>query len=508
PAGAFATPFPLSEDLFLAAYTPDPLAREGSVQREAAYGIYLVDSLGGRELIYRDPSMSCFSPIPIRSRLPPPVLPPTVKDENETATGVFFVKNVYQSTHPVPAGSVESVRVVRVFPQTIETPPSRSITPYEMPKQIVGTAPIGTDGSVAFRAPARQPLLFQLLDHNGMAVMTMRSLVYLQPGETSGCVGCHEPRHLAADRPVAPSGMKVHELLPPAGPHYEGGLSFARTVQPVLDRYCICCHGLGKAEAHVDLLGMLEEVTFPRDQWPGPNKMIVSRAYRSLVTCKGLVKVAHADMETDYSMPKDYFAHAGRLAPMLLSGHPDENGKARVNLDRQSLARIIDWLDVNAVCYGDYSWNKLEWRQPWPDSERALREHIRGRFGPALAEQPYAALVNVALPEESRILKAPLDVKADGWGSFPEKGWRGTTDSDYLRTRRLVEASIAPQRQHDIAGTCGRDDRCKCDSCWVRSKNNRDREMAISKVVPDELPPRLEIQYTHGGEFRKEGEPW
>ncbi|MGO8750471.1 MAG: hypothetical protein ACLQNE_31375, partial [Thermoguttaceae bacterium] len=482
PAGAFATPFPLSEDLFLAAYTPDPLAREGSVQREAAYGIYLVDSLGGRELIYRDPSMSCFSPIPIRPRLRPPVLPPTVKDENETATGVFFVKNVYQSTHPVPVGSVKSVRVVRVFPQTVETPPSRSITPYEMPKQIVGTAPIGKDGSVAFRAPARQPLLFQLLDHNGMAVMTMRSLVYLQPGETSGCVGCHEPRHLAAECLVVPSDMKVHELCPPAGPRYEDGLSFARTVQPVLDRYCIRCHGLGKTEAHVDLLGTMEEVIFPRDQWPGPNKMIVSRAYHSLLTPKGLVKVAHADMETDYSMPKDYFAHAGRLAPILLSGHPDENGKARVSLDRQSLARIIDWLDVNAVCYGDYSWNKLEWRQPLPEGERALREHVRGRFGPALAEQPYAALVNVALPEESRILKAPLDVKAGGWGSFPEKGWRDTTDLDYLRTRRLVEASIAPRGQHDIAGTCGRDDRCKCDSCWVRSKNNQDRETAALKV--------------------------
>ena len=67
PVGAYATPFPLSEDLFLAAYTPDHLVREGSVQREAAYGIYLVDSLGGRELIYRDASMSCFSPIPIQT---------------------------------------------------------------------------------------------------------------------------------------------------------------------------------------------------------------------------------------------------------------------------------------------------------------------------------------------------------------------------------------------------------------------------------------------------------
>lgn len=476
PVGAYATPFPLSEDLFLAAYTPDPLVREGSVQREAAYGIYLVDSLGGRELIYGDAAMSCFSPIPIRPRPRPPVLPPSAKEEKETATGVFFVQNVYRSTSPMAAGSVKGVRVVRVFPQTVESPPSRSITPYEMAKQIVGTAPVSEDGSVAFRAPARQPLLFQLVDREGMAVMTMRSLVYLQPGETAGCVGCHEPRHLAADRPAMPAGMKIHELRPPAGPRYEGGLSFARTVQPVLDRYCLGCHGLDKTEGRVDLLGTLEQVTFPRAQWPGPNKMTVSRAYRSLVTCEGLVKVAHADMETDYSTPKDYYAHAGRLAKLLLSGHADEKGSARVNLDPESFARIVEWLDVNAVCYGDYSWNKLEWRQPSAEGESALREHIRARFGPALAAEPFAALVNVALPEESRILKAPLAAEAGGWGLFPDKGWRDARDPDYVRTRQRVEASIAPPQHHDVAGTCGRADRCACDSCWVRLKNSRDRE--------------------------------
>lgn len=476
PMGAYATPFPLSEDLFLAAYTPDQLVREGKVQREAAYGIYLVDSLGGRELIYCDAAMSSFSPIPIQPRRRPPVLPPSAREGGETASGVFFVKNVYQSAHAIAAGSVKSLRVVRVFPQTVETPPSRSITPYEMPKQIVGTAPVGEDGSVAFRAPARQPLLFQLLDAKGMAVMTMRALVYLQPGETASCVGCHEPRHLAPERPAMPAGMKVHELRPPAGPHYEGGLSFARTVQPVLDRYCIDCHGLEKTEGEVDLLGTLAHVTFERKQWPGPNKMIVSRAYRSLVTREGLVKVAHADMETDYSTPKDYFAHAGRLARLLLSGHADEDGKARVNLDRESFARIVDWLDANAVYYGDYSWNKPEWREASPEGERALRKQIHAKFGADLAEQPFAALVNVALPEESRILKGPLAAKAGGWGLFPGREWRDTADPGYVHMRQLVEASIAPGGHHDIAGTCGHNDQCTCDSCWVRLKNSRERE--------------------------------
>ena len=58
-----------------------------------------------------------------------------------------------------------------------------------------------------------------------------------------------------------------------------------------------------------------------------------------------------------------------------------------------------------------------------------LREEIRRRFGPQLAEQPLAALVNVALPEESRILQAPLAAEAGGWGLWPEAGMaqcRGT----------------------------------------------------------------------------------
>jgi len=497
PKGAYANPFPLSEDLFLAAYTPELLAREGRVQSVAAYGIYLVDRLGGRELIYRDPAMSCFSPIPLQPHPRPPVLPLAPKEEAETNTGVFYVENVYRSTQPIAAGSIRSLRVVRVFPQTIQTPPSRSITPYEMPKQIVGTAPVGADGSVAFRVPAGQPLFFQLLDENGLAVMTMRALVYLQAGETLSCVGCHEPRHVAPARPrnvpaggfaevlaeagggspaasarlladSAAFGAIVHDLRPPAGPRYEGGLSFARTVQPVLDRHCIECHGLNKTEGDIDLLGTLESVTFDRKPWPGPNKMTVSRAYRSLVSREGLVKVAQADMETDYSTPKDYFAHAGRLAKMLLAGHPDRDGKPLVQLDRESFQRIVDWLDLNAVCYGDYSWNKPEWRTPLPDGERALREHLRARFGAAFAAAPLAALVNVALPEESRALKAPLARTAGGWGQIPENGWADTAGTEYIATRRLVEATIAPLPTHDIAGTCGRDVKCLCDSCWVR----------------------------------------
>lgn len=470
PVGACANPHPLNEDLFLVAYTPDTLVREGKVQRANAYGIYLIDTLGGRELIYRDPDMSCFAPIPIRPRPKPPVLPSAV--ERDDATGVFYVNNVYQSTQPIPPGSIKSLRVVRLFEQTVETPPSRGKAIIDMPKRIVGTVPVGEDGSAAFRAPAGRPLLFQLLDENGMAVLSMRTLVYLQPGEIAGCVGCHEPRDRTT-RPVAlPCEITVHDLKPAAGPRYEGGLSFARTVQPVLDRYCIGCHGLDKTEGDLDLLGTLKDVTFPYPTWPGPNKMVVSHAYESLMNRPDLVAIAQRNFETDFSTPKDYFAHAGALAGMLLAGHPDADGKARVTLDRESFQRIVDWLDTNAMFYGEYSWNKVEWRKPSPEGERALRDHIRQTFGEKLSEQPFAALVNVAQPSESRILKAPLATAACGWGQHQMGGWSDTSEAGYQKMSRLVEAAIASPDFRDIADTCARD-QCLCDTCWVRKERAR-----------------------------------
>jgi len=47
--------------------------------------IYLIDSLGGRELIYRDPEISCLEPMPLMPRTRPQVLPSQVAD---TGSGI------------------------------------------------------------------------------------------------------------------------------------------------------------------------------------------------------------------------------------------------------------------------------------------------------------------------------------------------------------------------------------------------------------------------------------
>ena len=44
---------------------------------ETGYALYLIDVFGNKELIYRDPEISCFMPTPLRSRPRPPVIPDT-----------------------------------------------------------------------------------------------------------------------------------------------------------------------------------------------------------------------------------------------------------------------------------------------------------------------------------------------------------------------------------------------------------------------------------------------
>ncbi len=477
---SFSTPYPLSEDLFLAAFCPDPYTGSmARVPRHDAYGIYLVDTLGGRELIYRDPEISCFAPMPVRPRPTPPVLSSSLPEETTQAKGVFYLQDVYQSTQSIPRGTIRWLRVNELIPQPTQRVPYSSAVRFEVLKRVVGTAPVDESGSVAFEAPAGVPLQFQALDQNGMAVMTMRTFTYLQPGERASCVGCHEPRTSSPVIQPPPTAGRVLKLEPPAGPQYQGGFSFAKTVQPVLDRYCIDCHGLRETAGKIDLLGTINATdaniasTFRR--------LLPSTSYASL-TRGGqngrLVKIAQyggAGNETWYSRPKDYFAHGGTLAEILLKGHE------KVELDPQSRQRIIDWLDLNAQFHGTYSWNKDEWRRPDPKGEKLLREYVRRRFGNELAGQPFAALVNVALPDESRILKAPLALEAGGWGQIERGGWKSSDEPDYQELQRLVRAAIQPLPYHDIAGTCGRDEDCRCLSCWVRKVKEERRKRIATK---------------------------
>ncbi|MCL4177486.1 MAG: hypothetical protein KJ072_07035 [Verrucomicrobia bacterium] len=64
-------------------------------------------------------------------------------------------------------------------------------------KRSLGTVPVAADGSAYFAVPAERFVYFQLLDANRMLLQSMRSGTPAQPGEMTGCVGCHENRRTA-----------------------------------------------------------------------------------------------------------------------------------------------------------------------------------------------------------------------------------------------------------------------------------------------------------------------
>jgi len=456
--GSYTSPWPLSEDLFLVAYMPDRLAyqvwmeknRPDKImfQRDSAYAIYLIDTLGGRELIYRDPDMSSVAPIPVRPRKTPPVLPSLINTPEARAskTGECYVQDVYQSTAKIPAGEIKFLRVNKIFGQPVARPRGRAKDGELLVKKVLGTVPVNPNGSVAFRVPAGIPLQLQALDKNKMCVMNMRSFIYLHPGEKLSCTGCHESR---TSPPVAkPMGrIKVRDLTPPPWRQEPNkGFSFDKVVKPVLDRYCIKCHGLDpknpKGEKNMNFCGSRSSAfAFLRD------KTLVFTRRRARSTYK------------------DSLSHAGRLGPLMVKRQQGRN-----KLDRDSFTRIITWLDLSGQYYGDYSWNRIEERKPSKEGQKALRAHVKAVFGEAVSKAPYAALVNVADVAESRILKAPLAKSAGGWGQIAG-GWKSTDDHGYQAMKKLVIASIQPMAQHDIETTCNLP-ACRCGSCWVRTRKN------------------------------------
>ncbi len=244
----YGTPWPLSEDDFLCVYDADAKNR----------GIYWIDRFGNRELIYRDPEISCVSPIPLRARYRPPVLPDQTIEtakarqmQPDVPPATIGVVNIYDSDFTWPAQTrVAALRVIQVLPKTTAPPnePRIGIAQQTNARAVLGTVPVEEDGSVYFEAPVGKELYFQALDERGMAIQSMRSGTYVHAGEQLTCQGCHEPkRHSPVRQSVVPLAMQRPPS--PITPDVDGShpFNYVRLVQDVLDRNCVECHRQEKA---------------------------------------------------------------------------------------------------------------------------------------------------------------------------------------------------------------------------------------------------------------------
>jgi hypothetical protein len=215
--GAFRDPWPIARDLVLVSH------RAGG-----QFGIFLIDRYGDRELLYEDPSIGCMTPVPLRPREKPPVLP-RAGTEGEAAR--LAVLDVYEGLGPgVERGSVKWLRICRELPSPLErrddghlketyddfqsyyASPTDLIQgpsgwPTYVAKSVIGVVPVEDDGSVYFEAPAGVMLYFQALDESFGEIQRMRSVVQMGPGESRTCIGCHENRLRTASPARAPAAL-------------------------------------------------------------------------------------------------------------------------------------------------------------------------------------------------------------------------------------------------------------------------------------------------------------
>ncbi len=339
PGHCYRTPYPLSESYFLAAYSFNSLIGEPNANAANMFGVYLMDRFGNKELIYRDLNIGSLWPTPLRARQRPPALASTLR-ETYKGEGTFFVQNVYESWPKLPQKeTIEQLRILQVMLKT--TPhantPRVGLANASPGKQVLGTVPVEPDGSAYFRAPAGVPLLFQVLDKRGMAVQTMRSLTYLQPGEHATCIGCHQYRSRAPNIRFSALARKRAPSTIAAGPDGSKPLSYPILVQPVLDKHCIKCHSGAKADGGVVLTGE-----------PAGDFTASYNALAPLVAFsqwKGSPK-ANSEPQT---RPDRFGARASKLTALLLNGHEG------VELADEDVRRLATWMDANGLFYGTFN---------------------------------------------------------------------------------------------------------------------------------------------------------
>lgn len=359
----YGTPWALSENLFLAVadYGFQPNGGIPHTNR-GDYGIYLCDSFGNRELVYRDPELGSISPIPFVAR-PKPIVAPDlipleeIKDQPYVALPEFdgprplatvTISNVYQSRLPLPPDTkIKELRVVQIYCMSVpsgwnphETGPREpsSLDSVNLTRGVLGTVPVEEDGSAHFTVPANMEIFFQLLDENGLAVQSMRSATNLHEGETLSCVGCHEPKYNAplqqtSELPIAfrrpPSTLKPDVFgTRPA--------NFPLLVQPLIEEKCLDCHNSEIAK------GTPKVLDFNRE--PIQNKWY--RSYNELVG-KGYAFIDYGNPLR--TIPGQFGARHSKLYDILKDGKHHE-----LTLTVEEMHKITVWLDMLSPFYGVY----------------------------------------------------------------------------------------------------------------------------------------------------------
>ena len=355
PKTYYHSPWPLSENYYFVSYSREPLGCFGAGSDETGRtGLYYLDRFGNRELLYEDAEISCQYPIPLVSRLVPPVISDR-RDESLGEMGEFYLSDVQNSFVPLPKDrKIVELRVFEIlskWPDWTANSPRLGHANAESARLLLGTVPVNDDGSAYFTVPANKPVYFQAVDAEGKAVQTMRSSVYLQPGERRSCLGCHETPHSSPESQISVKG-EPRSLAD--GPDGSNPFCYSRLIQPILDRHCVSCHdGDGELAEGKSAEGK------GKTDLRGTSSGMFSVSYQSLRPYLRWYEWGGESIQQSTTLPARCGADESPLTAVL----GDALHREKAELDPQELRNIYLWLDANIPFYGVYTNNEQKQQQ-------------------------------------------------------------------------------------------------------------------------------------------------
>lgn len=326
--------------------------------------LMLCDVFGNEIKVYEtgEEHLSPYGAVPVAPRKMPQVIPSAVDLEKDH--GLLYVNDVYLGTGDemadVKRGDIKYLRI-------IEAPPRRmwderfvwgidaaqvSAMNWNLTnnKRILGDVPVEEDGSAYFELPADTFVQIHALDGEKQMIQAMRTGTVVRPGETQGCVGCHENRLDAppATNPFPLAMQRAPSQLQPwlDTPSVEESepFNYLTDVQPVFDKHCVSCHDYGKEAG--DVLNLCGDLSLPFNV--SYTELMGKSGHRYTGPEEKLVNFV-GDGPPGVLPAYAWGSHRSKLVRILKEGHHD------VALTDEEMQRITSWIDVNAVYYGRYA---------------------------------------------------------------------------------------------------------------------------------------------------------
>jgi cytochrome c5 len=377
--------------------------------------------------------------------------------------GEFILTDVQQSFFPLPQSRpIRGLRIFQVLPKTsthVANQPRIGHANAESARMLLGTVPVETDGSASFEAPALRALYFVALDEKGLAVKRMQSYTMVMPGETQGCVGCHEPRTVTYS-PAGNSSLLAMKRRPsriePVASVPET-FDYPRDIQPIWDRHCVQCHNADNPSGRVQLTG-------DRNEW-------FTLSYYDLFAYEQISDMAgRYNTEFRGHPPYGFGTGASPLMKKIDGSHYD----VKLSPQEQDMVRL--WIEASAYFVGTYA----VYNYSSNAVAGALANNAKVEIGPPLEKIVYNRclwchdspasmgrrvrkgrvnepkhcwnLYNLSYPEKSMILRAPLAKTAGGYGWCRDRygqefGFQNTDDPDYQAILKAIQAAKARQEK-------------------------------------------------------------